>query len=714
MQITYTVPEALARVDQEDFALFAACHFLAQRNQDNCSEKNGIGYNGADSEFGNYWAKVALVRWTVERKLQIWHMVQKYKRQLAQIGIDPAKLPKPTNGHVKGQPIAGVAAVAQPKRVELVNGNFEVRFPYAAQTVAMVKGLPGARWNPTQKFWYMPANASSAAAICERLSDFEFSLDASEGIQTLTMQAATNTVMSKATAAVFQPENFGVELYPYQQAGALYLLDNKRTILADEMGLGKTLQTLAVACAKDTYPAFIVAPGGLTRNWRDEILRALPIGSEQIVILRSDTTWEEMRDALVLLVSYDILADGWTGKGKDKRVVLSQVAELICRMPLKLVAFDEAHAIKNPKAQRTCAVLEIVERTDPEYRFPVTGTPVLNRPIELVTLLRLIGRLDSDFGGWYKFATRYCDGHQGRYGFDVRGASNLGELNERLRQCGAMVRREKMDVLSELPDKTSMVHYVPLSNRAEYDRALNSLVSYVREQALSDEDFVAEVRKANPEMSDDEIEAAVYANAKEKAESAGRAETLQKLMKCRDLAAKGKIASAIEWINEFVAETEQKLIVFGMQAEVIDALLAAYPDAARVISAQSADERHAEVKRFQNDPNCKIIIGAMGNHAGASPAGVGWTMTAASHVLFISLGWTRGHMAQCEDRAHRIGQKDNVTAHYMLATDTIEIDMYQLIDKKARIGKAAITGEGVGCAASEDITNELLSRIGGF
>ena len=155
-------------------------------------------------------------------------------------------------------------------------------------------------------------------------------------------------------------------------------------------------------------------------------------------------------------------------------------------------------------------------------------------------------------------------------------------------------------------------------------------------------------------------------------------EALVKFMTLRSLATHGKIAQAIDFIRTFL-ESGKKLIVFCSLHDVVDELKKVFPHAVTVTGRDSANSKQAAVDRFQNNDACRLIICSI------KAAGVGLTLTASSNVAFIELAWTYADCCQCEDRAHRIGQKDNVTCYYLLGRGTIDHTIYSLIHRKKSI-----------------------------
>lgn len=460
-------------------------------------------------------------------------------------------------------------------------------------------------------------------------------------------------------------EGLTAPLRPFQGAAVDYALRARRTFLSDEPGLGKTIQALATLEAAGAYPALIVAPASLRLNWLREAERWLPHRT------RAGLSGGDAVGACdIAVASYEIahaLVDG-------------AVAD-----PPRALVLDESHFCKNPAARRTRAVTAIADALDEDaIVLLLSGTPVLNRPEELAPQLKILGRLDA-IGGARRFARVYARGQE------------LTTLNRRLRRT-CFVRRRKADVLRHLPAKQRVVVPVAIANGGEYRAAQADVARWVREQAEADEAFAREIAG----LDEEERAAAVRERGRDAEQRARRAQALVRITQLALIAARGKLDGAREWIASFL-ETGEKLVVFTRHREIGDALLEAFPGAACATGRLDADARAAEVQRFQTEEACRLIVCSL------DAAGVGLTMTAASNVAFVELGWTPAAHDQAEDRVHRIGQEEAVTAWYLLAADTIDERIAAAIERKRELVRAATDGEAGG---REAVLDELLSWLG--
>jgi len=437
---------------------------------------------------------------------------------------------------------------------------------------------------------------------------------------------------SRAISAEPIPEvaaRLGGDLAPFQWAAVRYALEAKRTFLADEQGLGKTVEALATLEAADAFPAIVVCPASMKLVWQRETQKWLPHRSVTVVTGRGGT----IEHADVTIINYEIAA--------ARREVLAR------RRPLALVA-DESHYCKNPQAKRTQAVRRLAESVpDSGLRLALTGTPVMNHADELIPQLRLIGRL-ADFGSGASFSRQF------------EGELSEERLHWHLRRH-CFVRRLKSEVLPQLPAKRQVVVPVALNNESEYRLAEDDVIAWLRAQPL------------DLKVLDGKIAAAL------------RAERLAQLTTLQRLAARGKLAAALTWIHDFLASGEA-LVVFARHVEVQKAVIEHFPNALHLLGEDSATAREQSIAAFQDPDGPALIVCA------TRVAAQGITLTRASNVCFLELEWTPAIHDQAEDRCHRIGQRDAVTAWYLLAAETIDETMARLIQRKREIVDAITDG----------------------
>jgi len=355
----------------------------------------------------------------------------------------------------------------------------------------------------------------------------------------------------------------------------------------------------------------------------------------------------------ITVVNYDILA--------------ARAPALAALHPQALV-LDESHYCKNAAAKRTQAVARLAASVPNEgLVLALTGTPVMNRPPELIAQLRILGRL-ADFGSGAQFGRRF------------KGADAHVRLHWHLRsRC--FVRRLKADVLPQLPAKTRTVVPVELDNESEYRLAETDVIAWLRSRPLDLSELDAKVAAAL------------------------RAERLVRLNALKMLAARGKLHAALAWIHDFCSSGE-RLVVFARHREIQRAVIERFPNALHILGEDTHAARDASLEAFQaaDRSDNQLIVCSI------EVAGQGLTLTQASNVAFLELDWTPAKHDQAEDRCHRIGQQDAVNAWYLLAAGTIDETMATLLERKRAIIGAVTDGREEG---DEGIVDALARELAG-
>ena len=463
-------------------------------------------------------------------------------------------------------------------------------------------------------------------------------------------RAAGLVALSAATDAPLEVAGLGGELKPFQRAGVSYMLAQRRAFLADEQGLGKTIEALAAIEADGAYPAVVVCPASLKLNWLREIERWLPGRGVRVLM---GTGRSSLPLAEITVVNYDILA--------------ARLDELRALEPRALV-LDESHYCKNAAAKRTQAVQRLAAAVPTDgLVMALTGTPVMNRPPELIAQLRILGRL-HDFGSGAQFGRRF------------RGPDAHLRLHWHLR-ARCFVRRLKSEVLPQLPAKTRAVVPVELTNEAEYRLAERDVVAWLQSQPLDLRTLDAKVAAAL------------------------RAERLVRLNALKLLAARGKLHGALAWIHDFLSSGE-RLVVFAHHREIQRALRERFPGALHILGQDSPTAREAALHAFQepDGEGNQLIVCSI------DVAGQGLTLTRSSNVAFLELDWTPAKHDQAEDRCHRIGQQDAVNVTYLLAADTIDETIATLLERKRAVIAAVTDGRA---EDEEGVVDALVRSLRG-
>jgi len=419
-------------------------------------------------------------------------------------------------------------------------------------------------------------------------------------------------------------------LMPFQQEGVSFSIRHDgRVLIADDMGLGKTIQAICVASYYRTeWPLLVITPSSLRITWQQAFIKWLP--SVDVDYVNVVLTGKDSATAgLINIISYDLL---------------SKCMEDLKKKQFRIIIADECHFIKNYKASRTQAALPLLKAAT--RVILLSGTPALSRPLELYTQVSAIQ--PGLFPTFHQFGIRYCAGHQNRFGWDFSGASNMQELQLLLEEK-LMIRRLKKDVLSQLPSKRrQMVMLDP---------------SLIKTKTLE---------RAAKEVS----------KAKQQEQHGALLNYFFETCAC-------KIPAVRDYILDLL-ESGRKFLVFAHHKDMLDAICNCLTqkkyDFIRIDGSTPAAIRQSLCDKFQQNKEC--LVAALSITA----ANTGLTLTEASAVVFAELFWNPGALVQAEDRVYRIGQKNAVNIHYLVAKKTADDYLWPLIQNKLEVlGKAGLS-----------------------
>lgn len=534
----------------------------------------------------------------------------------------------------------------------------EVRFPYKPYLVQGIKEIPGTWFSPTGKFWFVPRKSMNEL------------LKWAQKFGVARVSAASDEIAGEIEPlpelAISLP--LKRDPFPYQKRGMAYAIKHRRCIFGDQPGLGKTFQAIGACIGLQAKCILVICPATLKQNWQ----REWKVNADRNAMILSDkikTSWPQSYQVgicNVFICNYESLKkyfvyevkEFFDEKGEKKPLRLNHI---VFRDTIELfdtVIIDESHRCKDGKTFQSKITMGISKNK--QNVFALTGTPVVNKPVDLIAQLTIINRL-MDFGGYTKFKERYCAG--------TNEASNLRELNFRLHN-NCFFRREKKDVLKDLPDKMRSIVRCDISNRNEYLKAEQNLIAYLRE---------------NLNKSEGEISQSL------------RGETMVLIQILKKISAFGKIEEVTDHIQE-VVDAGEKIVVFAHHKEIVLSLIEAFPGSVTIVGDDTMESRQRSVDSFQNDKKVQVII------CNIKSGGVGITLTASSRVSFVELPWHAADCDQCEDRCHRIGQKDSVQATYFLGHNTVDEYIYGIIEKKRQMSNQ-VTG------AKEEIETNMVDEF---
>lgn len=507
----------------------------------------------------------------------------------------------------------------------------------------------GFKWNTELNVWFTESTASAYLLSNELNMKFE-------GYEDL----IDKSVAKEPTTKLDVPAPSGLSYMPFQLAGIEYAIEKDNVLIADEMGLGKTIQAIGVINyltkkQNKLLSAIIVCPNSLKLNWYNEFRKWLY--HKRIVFILSANTFiprykQERGD--ILIVNYDII---------------KKLEVLLLKWKFDIAIFDEAHYLKNENAQRTMFAKRIIA----DKIIMLTGTPIMNRPVELFSLLTILKSnlaINRD-----AFVYRYCKSFNKNGSINDKGAKNLTELNAKLRD-NCMIRRLKRDVLEELPEKRRQLITIEPSSKYEIETVNKEMQKFYELKKKRDEMIAGlKEKKLHEALSEEE-----YKKEIENIKSFVVA-SIQEIAELRQKTALCKIPYIVDAVETLI-ENDEKIIIFAYHRIVINALIEALNKygVVSITGETSIEDRDKAVKQFQDlNSNIKIII------CNIKAGGVGLTLHASSNVIFTELDWTPASISQAEDRAHRIGQKNSVNVYHYVIDGSIDCYLAKKIIEKQEI-----------------------------
>jgi SWI/SNF-related matrix-associated actin-dependent regulator 1 of chromatin subfamily A len=472
------------------------------------------------------------------------------------------------------------------------------------------------------------------------------------------------------------------EYRPFQREGIEAALSREHVLFADEMGLGKTVEALGVLNTDQTVRSvLIICPASLKMMWA-QMLTEWSIRPVYVAVGSSRTPGSMAArygdrshcQIFALILNYDIVSD-WR---EYLTKAVPQWDMLIC---------DEAHYLKSPESKRSIAVCGGRQRGKDRYwhtvpginarrRLMLTGTPILNKPIELWPLLHYLD--PKTWPQFWPFVQRYCGAWQDHFGWHFDGASNLEELNSKLRGS-VMIRRMKADVLTELPPKQRSV--IPLSANGAAPKLLEEHDRFIEFEAqLRNLELARDAARGNRNVNEQTYKDSV------KALKEGYQIAFESMSRIRHELAQLKVPHVVEHVKTLLEGGADKVIVWGHHNDVLDAIHANLTEywPIHIDGRTSTENRQGLADLFQNDPAYRVFIG------GIRSAGEGLTLTAAHIAVFAELDWTPARLSQAEDRCHRIGQQDSVVVQHLLFDGSLDARMAKKILKKQAIIDKAV------------------------
>lgn len=513
-----------------------------------------------------------------------------------------------------------------------------ISFDYNSDILTIIRSQPIRYWLPVIKKWEIPLYNKDK--LINDLNNYEVSIidnTLNDTIQTLPNWYTPKTKPLK-----------------HQIDGVNFGLDNNKFVLADEQGLGKTWQVINIAVIKKklyNYKHCLIVCGvnGLKYNWEEEIKKHSDENSHILGTRRRKNgkiciggNREKLDDLINLPDKYFIIVNIEIFRDKDIALMIKNLCD---KGLISMIAFDEAHKCKNPNSQQTKGLLKCKAET----MIPMTGTPLMNNPLDLYVALKW---LDFEKHSFYQFRNHYCI--LGGYGnYQIMSYKNLDQLKDQFNHI--MLRRLKKDVL-DLPEKIYSIDYVEM----------NTKQSKIYEEILLEFKNNIDLIKLSPNP-------------------------LTKTMRLRQATGHTSLLSStinesakFERLKELVFDiinNDNKVIIFSNWTKVIDIAkneLKEY-NPAFIVGSSTIQERKTQENIFMTDNNCRVILGTIG------AMGTGLTLTSGTTVIFLDEPWTRADKDQAIDRCHRIGTKEKINIITLVCKNTIDEKIYQLVQDKGNL-----------------------------
>ena len=516
--------------------------------------------------------------------------------------------------------------------------------------------MPNKYWNATEKTWEVPFN--KLGELVTKLPKEQFDI------------TGEYIPLEKPVAKI--PNGFTFKTTPFQHQieGFNFGLQYDRWLLGDEQGLGKTKQVIDIAVAKKLQRGYkhcliICGVNGLKWNWVNEVhthsnedawILGQTIKNHKVVIGSNTDKYNNLVDILngndsPIHNCYFIITNVETLRNED---IAKKVQELCDNGTIGVVAIDEIHKCKNPSSQQGKGILKIKS----ECRIAMTGTPLMNQPLDLYVILRWLGYEKHSF---YQFRNHYCV--MGGYGgYQIVEYKNLDGLREQLNEI--MLRRRKEEVL-DLPAKLYIDEYVEMTPKQKqiYDEVTADIKMNI-DQIKMQNNPLAELIRMRQATGYTGILSSVVAES-------------------------AKLDRMEELVDEAV-ENGKKVVIFSNWTQITTVIRARLAKKYKgvVITGETKDaERQVNINHFQNNPECNYIVGTIG------AMGTGLTLTAGTIEIFMDEPWNRANKEQAEDRCHRVGTTENVTIYTIMCKNTIDERIHELVYKKGAMADMLVDGK---------------------
>ncbi len=513
-----------------------------------------------------------------------------------------------------------------------------------------------------------PAHRRTAGELCWLMMRFPLTVKMADlplwdkAVAEARAYAVRQEQAARLPSRMTPPEgSFTGELMAFQQEGLAFLLQHDRCLLADEMGLGKTVQALSWLASTGLFPALVIPPAHLTRNWQEETARFLRIGGAppRVHVVRGLKPYD-LPEADVYVMHY-LLLRGWK--------------EALPTLPFRAVIFDEIQELRHTGTEKYSAASLLSESC--EHVIGLSGTPIYNKGGEIWNVINI---LDYHFlGDWESFSREWCYG----YGNAVVVKPDL--LGAYLKREGLMLRRTKQEVLKELPPKRRLVQELDWNDKV-YARLMEPIL---------------------PELLRWKSDGTLTASARAMLEE-------QISQRARQATGVAKAPYVCQFVRALL-EGGEKVLLFAHHHEVMDIYkkeLHAFAPGF-ITGRETSAMKDRAVERFMTGKTDLVCISLR--------AASGLNLQRATCVVFGELDWSPAVHSQAEDRAHRIGQEDSLLCYYLVSPQGSDAAMQEALGLKVSqfvglMGDTPVSAREAADAASqarqhvERLVQELCSN----
>ena len=555
----------------------------------------------------------------------------------------------------------------EPKKLSCEQSIF-VSFPYKAVIVDVIRGFPERVYNPKDKSWEMPFDVLSKLQEKLRLESFDV---VGEPVNN---KKFGEKVIVKHTLA----KELKTKPYPYQKEGIDELLSFDKYLLLYDMGMGKGLTTIAVALKRKElgqikHCLVISGINGMKYTWKNEVEQHTT-SSVKVIGSRKNKkgTWVSgsTKDKLDDLNSFNEFFLVTNVESLRNKEIRDKLKDLMKKNVIEMIIFDELQSVKSSSSQQGKALLLLSKYV--KYFYGLTGTPLMNSPLDLYVPLKLV---DKEKSNLYGFSHRYAN-YGGFGGYEIVSYKNLSELQQKLDSVS--LRKKKSDVLN-LPPKIYIDEYVELGKKQRkiYDDVLKMIMENIDEISLSPDPLGQMIRLRQATADTSILSSTIHESA--------------------------KIDRLKEIVKEIV-DNGDSCLIFSSWTTVTDILERELQEYKMAVITGKVKDRERQKKKFMEDDSCHVLIGTV------AAMGTGLTLTKATTVIFMDEPYTRAAKEQAEDRAHRIGTTSSINIITLMAKDTIDEYIHKLVMKKGVMSDSIVDAKYD--VRSKDVIRYMLTGEG--